>query len=263
MPRSNNAVQTVDVTLQSILGRKNNYRRCIQENDENMKLFAATMMESLCPALEECCSQDNEELQTFLQTQKQRLMKVTEELVKQNRTVDTFCESLKNVKNSLDEENYNTNYETRIQTEMQKVKSDSTYLDMAQESAVREMQKTLGLLSEEVNLGDAELEVLVPKHNSRSLRCPLSGAYFEDPMKCRVCYHIYSRNALEQFLKQARGRNCKCPVPGCSNSHLTIKSCDPDPTTAMRVKKQQRMSAREKELRMSQAASVDSDEGEM
>mmetsp|Transcript_13391 Transcript_13391/g.19725 ORF Transcript_13391/g.19725 Transcript_13391/m.19725 type:complete len:258 (-) Transcript_13391:87-860(-) len=257
MPYSDNAVQAASVAIRSIQGRKSDYESGIRQNEELAKHFGANIVENLGPALEDFG--DSENLQQFLQEQKQRLVVLTEQAVNQHRKVGAFCQALENMQHSLVQDDIK--YESNLAAETKKLQKNKENLNMDQEPSVREMKQTLGLLSEDAGEEDAELEV-IPTQSSQSLKCPITGALYENPVKNNVCHHVYSLEALKQYVRSKNGRNVPCPVAGCINTTLTLASCVEDPTSAMRVKKQQRLAARDHELRMSQAASVDESDEE-
>ena len=46
--------------------------------------------------------------------------------------------------------------------------------------------------------------------------CPLTKQRFVDPVKSKVCGHVFSREAIYNFLQASR--KLKCPVAGCSHT---------------------------------------------
>lgn len=256
-----------------IRNRHNDYRAGIQQNRELAMNFASSLQE----VVGELHFDDDEDLkkefEDFVKEQKQRLVKIAEQNVEQNRKVDSFVAALSTVHDTLNNQtgqmgsgNYNEqDYEKLLASEIAKAQqTTSMHLDLSQETVVREMQNALGLQTTVACNGgdDDELEVL-PGASTQSLKCPLAGGILLDPVKNKVCKHVYSKHALEAYVAQCRGRNCTCPVVGCSNSHLTLISCEPDIAMTMKVKRHERRQAHEQEMRMSQAANVDSEEEEM
>jgi hypothetical protein len=103
-----------------------------------------------------------------------------------------------------------------------------------------------------------------PTSSSEALKCPIMGKLFRDPVRSKVCGHIYSRQGIEQLLRQSGHRaSVRCPVAGCSNSALTSAQLEEDHEAAMKVRRQKRREANEREQRMTQAIYEDSDEEEM
>ena len=124
-------------------------------------------------------------------------------------------------------------------------------------------QEVCDFLGEEPSGADDEIQVQVNSASQRShLICPFTTTLMEDPVKNKVCGHIYSRAGIENHVKQ-RQRNrgaCACPVPGCSNRNITLDQLETDLRTQQMVRREQRRLDHEKEQRLTQANSVDSDE---
>jgi SUMO ligase MMS21 Smc5/6 complex component len=53
---------------------------------------------------------------------------------------------------------------------------------------------------------DDDLQV-VTRASGETLKCPIMGSYYEDPVKSSVCGHTYSRTGIENHLRSSR----KCP----------------------------------------------------
>ncbi|KAL7556574.1 hypothetical protein ACA910_016216 [Epithemia clementina (nom. ined.)] len=56
-------------------------------------------------------------------------------------------------------------------------------------------------------------------------RCPITAQVLENPVRNKVCGHVYSRKGIELLLQQMRQRKatvkCPCPVAGCNNQAVT------------------------------------------
>ena len=52
-----------------------------------------------------------------------------------------------------------------------------------------------------------------------SVKCPLTKAVFQHPVKSKVCSHTFERAAIEQYLASKKNSTelAECPLPGCSN----------------------------------------------
>jgi len=57
-------------------------------------------------------------------------------------------------------------------------------------------------------------EVVVCTAIDAPMRCPLTGAFFVDPVKHRSCGHVYERAAVKAHI-QICGPTALCPVAGC------------------------------------------------
>ena len=118
------------------------------------------------------------------------------------------------------------------------VKSAPTALDVEKEKIVLELKSVLGLSEgrddKKRKAGakggdddDDEIEVEVnDKQRENDLKCPYSTTFFEDPYKCNVCNHTFSKASLDALFKKER--TVKCPVGGCRNKDMSMKQCEPD-----------------------------------
>lgn len=74
---------------------------------------------------------------------------------------------------------------------------------------------------------DDELEMTY--QTKRSLKCPITMTNFIHPVRCKLCPHIFSRDAIMEMLRRNRG-TIKCPVAGCDKN---IKAQDLERDRAM------------------------------
>ena len=110
------------------------------------------------------------------------------------------------------------------------------------------------------NEEDEDIQVMGSGSTNPNLKCPITTALLEDPVKNQVCGHVYSQKAMEAML-QNRGRT-KCPVPGCTNTQVTNSQLVPDVQMDTLVRRERRRLEKAKEQQASQAQMVDSDEEE-
>mmetsp|Transcript_30404 Transcript_30404/g.50169 ORF Transcript_30404/g.50169 Transcript_30404/m.50169 type:complete len:278 (+) Transcript_30404:68-901(+) len=270
---SNGAIQAAAATANNIRNRQNDYRASITQNEEFATNFAACIMLEVPTVLE---SLDDDamkaEFLAFVEEQKKRLVKVAETNVKHQREVTCFCDGLKNVQQQLLQQTQQPDqkeqdYERVLNTEIQVARDHQMTLNLEinQEESVREMQTALGIATATGaaaaagNESDDELEV-VPTTSVHALKCPIGRGIFVNPHKCKVCKHVYSLENVQQLVAQARGRNLSCPVSGCSNTHLTLDSCEPDRLMAMQVKRHLRNEAHQNQIRMSQAVDLEDED---
>lgn len=244
------AVQTAN----NIRNRHADIRSGIQSNHDMAINFARSLQEIALadPALEE-------ELKEFMSEQKLRLVKAAEHCVTLDQKIDAFEVALAAVTSSLQQNHNEQDYETLLASEIANATNRQRPIDVQQAPKVRELRGALDLPTSCDDEEEDELQVLGGS-GTQTLKCPISGATLQDPVRNKVCKHVYSKDALVQFLAQGqRKRKCACPVFGCSNQNLTLQSCEPDRSTAMAVKRHERKQAHQQEIRMSQAANVDSD----
>jgi hypothetical protein len=67
-----------------------------------------------------------------------------------------------------------------------------------------------------------------------SLKCPITGMFFVNPVKNKVCNHVYDRAGLDQLI---RARKNTCPVPGCANRSLSLAQVEEDEQMKLKVKR--------------------------
>lgn len=82
---------------------------------------------------------------------------------------------------------------------------------------------------------DDDLEV-IPDHNTgtnvNDLKCDITGMLYENPLKNKVCKHVYSKAGWEQMVRTGKR---KCPVFGCTNTHVTQEQLEEDYETTRKV----------------------------
>jgi hypothetical protein len=81
---------------------------------------------------------------------------------------------------------------------------------------------------------DDDLEILRNSDDVHALKCPLTGMLFVNPVKNKVCGHVYDMAGLQQLLSM---RKTKCPVAGCSNQGLSHAQVEDDEEMKLRVKR--------------------------
>ena len=88
----------------------------------------------------------------------------------------------------------------------------------------------------------------------------------EEPCKNKKCGHVYSREAIANYLKTQRKnrRQCKCPTAGCDNLHVTEDQLEKDAMLEIAVNRERRRIDKQRQDRASQASQVedDDDDGE-
>jgi SUMO ligase MMS21 Smc5/6 complex component len=135
-------------------------------------------------------------------------------------------------------------------------------LNIHDEKFCREIRSSLGI-KEHASRGkkgddsDEELEVLRNPAGTQSLKCPITAMLYEEPLRNKVCGHVYSKEGIVQML---RARQTRCPVAGCRNGVVTMEQLEEDMETAMKVKRQRRREETERQQRASQAIYDSEDE---
>jgi len=106
---------------------------------------------------------------------------------------------------------------------------------------------------------DDELAVVNnPSSNSNSnsdagIKCPLTMAIMEDPVRSKVCKHSFDRLAITSHLSKSK----MCPVPGCRNSNMTPSELEDDPDTVMKVRRYKKRESAARKVRAQSALDMD------
>jgi len=93
---------------------------------------------------------------------------------------------------------------------------------------------------------DDDLEIVRNKDDVHALKCPFTGMLFENPVKNKVCGHVYDMAGLAQLLGM---RKATCPVPGCSNKTLSLAQVEEDEQMKLKVKRHRAREEAEKRKR--------------
>ncbi|KAL3764065.1 hypothetical protein ACHAW5_000540 [Stephanodiscus triporus] len=81
---------------------------------------------------------------------------------------------------------------------------------------------------------DDDLEIVRNKDDVHALKCPITGMLFENPVRNKVCSHVYDKAGLAQLLSM---RKTTCPMPGCSNRSLSLAQVEEDEQMKLKVKR--------------------------
>lgn len=260
------------LAVDRIIGKENSYREGIAKNHAASKILAemlaidGELSNSMQAATDPSTRQ---EIEASIQEQRERLQKISEKNVVNSRNVDAFIGALSAVRTqvqSTPETAEPLDYERIIQDKIQQYSAAhaGSQLNIHDEKFCREIRSSLGI-KEHASRGkkgddsDEELEVLRNPASTQSLRCPITAMLYEEPLRNKVCGHVYSKAGIMQML---RSRQTKCPVAGCRNGVVTMEQLEEDVETAMKVKRQRRREETERQQRASQAI-CDSDEEEV
>ena len=262
------ASQNLSTVLEAIANKEASYKEHIKQNHILCKNAANSLSREggLVEALNMMVKTEilsEQEVQTFLGEQRQRLKKLSESNVNSNHTVDTFVSSIRRLKqqvqndrnpssqqedaeNEEDFKNYEPIVRDMMDTEREKRKSTKT--DLLQEKYVTEIYEELGEEaalpgrgSRNVN-NDDDIEVMGngrgAESQAASLMCPVICTLLENPMKNKVCGHIYSLAGLKHLLRNSR--RCACPVAGCQNNNVTMEQVEEDVETQFKIRREKR-----------------------
>lgn len=258
------------LAVDRICEKESSYREGIAKNHAASKLLAEVLAidGELSNAMQAATDPSaRQEIEASIQEQRERLQKIAEKNVMNSRAVDSFIGALSAVRTqvqSTPETEEPLDYERIIQDKMQQYSASQagSQLNIHDEKFCREIRSSLGI-KERASRGrkgddsDEELEVIPNKAGTQSLKCPITTMLYEEPVRNKVCGHVYSKAGIMQ---QLRARQTRCPVAGCRNRQVTKEQLEEDMETAMKVKRQRRREETERQQRVSQAIYDDSDD---
>lgn len=82
--------------------------------------------------------------------------------------------------------------------------------------------------------GDEEEELEMTYSTKRSLKCPITMMTFQNPVRSKVCVHVFSKEAIMEMINRNHGM-VKCPVAGCPQT-IMAASLERDRVTERRVR---------------------------
>lgn len=94
--------------------------------------------------------------------------------------------------------------------------------------------------------------------------CVSPAALLEEPYKNKVCGHVYSKEAILQYIRtqKSKRRPCKCPTAGCANGNVTEDQLEKDAMMEINVNRERRRIDKHRLDMASQASQVDDDDDE-
>ena len=170
----------------------------------------------------------------FVKEQKNRLIALAETNAKQMQFIHDFKDALNHVRDECvkdddheDDVNHDGNKEEETTKDYGQILEDFLHKNGSnkrkqQQSSnnsyrgkfVRTIRTKLG---EQVTKDD-ELEMIMPAASEEnSMKCPVTGTFFEDPVRNMICGHTYDRAGL---VHHRRSGKTQCPVTGCPISNL-------------------------------------------
>ncbi|CAJ1922176.1 unnamed protein product [Cylindrotheca closterium] len=229
--------------VNQMIRKEKKYKEGIQKNHA----YACTMAQTLSKGgrLEDL-------LGDRVDDYRQALRQLAETNVKHEREVNAFVATLKKTVNQPEITEYSTFIQENKEQELQKINQSS--VEIKQERMYLDMCTELGDVSAQNQ--DDELEV-VGGNATVSLKCPITGTLLQDPMRNKVCHHVYSKHVILNYI---RNRNNKCPNVGCVNTNLSIGQLEDDHQTARLVKREMIRLEEEKRQQTQNAIDFEDDE---
>jgi hypothetical protein len=209
----------------------------------------------------------------WLQAQRQRLLQLGASNDERTYQVGAFVTAVRDLgshgnNNSEthddddEEEATSIDYEQLLQQGMQdKLTADknSNSTNKNNHDKAKEIRSKLEMPPEEQDLEAQDQELQVVGGHAASavsaLKCPLTGTLLEDPVKNSVCGHAYSKAAILDHLRRAKGK--VCPMVGCHNRRVTMDQLVPDLELTQLVRRHKRRSDANQEHLLTQVLEDD------
>lgn len=183
---------------------------------------------------------------------RERVKALSQKNVLHERKVKAFCSSLRKIKNTQEPaEDYQQVLSSTIEKEMEAITQNS--VEVHQEPKYLDICQELGEVSADNQ--DDELEVL-NNESSVNLKCPLSGALLENPVRNKVCKHVYSKQHIMHHLRTDR----RCPAVGCGNNLVTAEQLEDDSKTARLVQREKIRQEKERTQQSQHAMDLEEEE---
>ncbi|KAK1737181.1 E3 SUMO-protein ligase, NSE2 family [Skeletonema marinoi] len=203
---------------------------------------------------------DPDNAEGFLLAQRNRLKAIAEGNAKQWDEIENFVQAVKDVRGDVQRQNQSgaaaggegeaaaagaddpPDYERSIQEAVEKVRlskeSNPNHVPLEEHEMVMSLREKLGekVKKRARNDDDDDLEIVnnVGSDDVHALKCPITGMFFEDPVRNKVCGHTYDRKGLNQLFST---RKTKCPIPGCSNNTLSLGQVEVDDEMKLKVRR--------------------------
>ena len=272
--QSQNGVMTT--ILNTMASRESDYKSSLMTNQDLLKSTADRMAiggaleGNLLTMIKGGPDEDDivpeADIQSFLGEQRQRIKNLAAANAKREHKINNFIGAIKQLRNKVatdgaeDTDQGDAKYESII-VELMKQEAGNNPLEAEASEMYMDICDKLG---EEVKRGgDDDIEVVRNNNETETTyKCPLTAQLMEDPVKNKVCGHVYSRDGIHSYLN-SRKHKYPCVYPGCTNQRVTQDQLEDDNFTATKVKRYIRaMNAKKEQTAMSQAQDFDSDEEE-
>lgn len=281
-PQHNSAIAAVANTVGSIQRKENEYKEGIQISRQNSNFLAETLgkdgeiEKAMIQAAEGMNEEVTKEIYSFLQEQRERLKNIAIRNVEKEREIIAFIQSLNVIRDrvatSQENEGDIQNYEqsitltmedekTKQQSHMENISDTKEYRELCElvgeKLPKRQSKKKRGQQDD-----DSDSDIEIENRGGTNLKCPMTAAWFEEPLRSKLCGHVYSKVPIYSYIGNHSVK--RCPVAGCNNNQLNKAQLEHDRVTEMKVAKAKRAVEKAKQLRSSQAAGInDSDNDEM
>mmetsp|Transcript_19841 Transcript_19841/g.24471 ORF Transcript_19841/g.24471 Transcript_19841/m.24471 type:complete len:296 (+) Transcript_19841:286-1173(+) len=209
----------------------------------------------------ESSDNDMNDVHNFLNEQRSKLKLLTERHVQSSRDIKAFMDATQEIRKELiansaaeDAGENPPDYESILnaKVESQKQKQESNMIDIKNEEMMIKVRERLGEKEQSSSKNDDdndELEIMNVGESISDYKCPLTGQFFVNPVKNKVCKHVYELEGIRHHLRMKR----HCPVMGCNNNQVTEIQCEPDEEMKMKVRRyKHRVETKKKKQQASQ-----------
>jgi len=188
-----------------------------------------------------------------------RLKKLTEQSIQQDRELKAFLTTLEQVANQEDDENNNVNdYQAQVDSMMSRAlrQIERQSVPIEQEQMYLDICTKLGEANHAAGR-DEDLEVVeAPTTQASTLKCPITQSFLEHPVKHVKCGHVFSRDAILQHIRNDK----RCPVPGCATGNIRPEELKADAEIAREVQRAKRLQEIQQKALSQQAIDMDAED---
>eukprot|EP00578_Thalassiosira_sp_NH16_P013596 CAMPEP_0181114216 /NCGR_PEP_ID=MMETSP1071-20121207/20759_1 /TAXON_ID=35127 /ORGANISM="Thalassiosira sp., Strain NH16" /LENGTH=291 /DNA_ID=CAMNT_0023198299 /DNA_START=22 /DNA_END=897 /DNA_ORIENTATION=+ len=196
----------------------------------------------------------------FLLSCRNRIKAIAEGNAKRMYEIDNFTDAMKEVRTDVerrqnenqgsgeeggdeDAPDYERAIHEAVETIRQHRENDQSRVEPVDHELAVELRKELGekiqkKRSRTSRGGDDEeddLEIVQGQNDDiHTLKCPITGMLFKNPVKNKVCGHVYDMAGLEQMVRTGK---TNCPIPGCGNKGVTFSQVEEDEEMKLKVKR--------------------------
>lgn len=266
MARGRNSLGGGSLACQRAIERQDDYKKNVTVLHANTKIIAESLSRDgrIDTILK---NSDDGNADAFLVSARTRLKAIAEGNAKRMYEIEYFVEAMKEVQKEVQNETGDgeasadaPDYERSIHDAMDRVhqqgENDPSRSAPEDHEMSTEIRQALGEKIQKKRSrasrggGDDEDDDLEIVNNQtddhRSLQCPITGMLFVNPVKNKVCHHVYDRAGLAQML---RAKKSTCPVPGCTNRGVTNDQVEEDEEMKLKVKRHKTREDAEKRKR--------------
>jgi len=236
---------------------------------------------------------DDDDADDFLASSYSRLKTIAEGNAKRMYEIEYFVDAVKEVRNEVEQKqaaaggveggdgaaaannadqtapNYERSMQDALERARERGENDPNREPTDEHETMIEIREKLGEKIQKKRSrksggggDDSDDELEVVRNNvddENALKCPITGMLFVNPVKNKVCHHVYDRAGLSQMLG---ARKHTCPVPGCANKNVSMAQVENDEEMVLKVRRhQKRLEADKKKREMEEEDDDDDQEG--